>query len=317
MVNFSMDAFINTIEAYEDSKNLFADKAKPTAKASLGKGTPGNNPNGQRNDRSSKPPPSPQVIQKLKTNAQDTEKKWEVSEWKMHQNECTSATFETNALRICYWCIEADCLKSRGETYRNKGKEFQMARGADYPAWRVKMDKNTKNMCPNFTALNGRLPGGAKVGKAVIGETKVSHVTPEIQEPADKVIHCHTACIKYPADQPYNQPTICENNRKNEVRCPVRELGEHHDCDIQVECSEGELVRVNKTRADQNQHRLHGCYWGMESLELVCVAPRDTVISGNSARQMSVTVKDSQVEEQEDFNSTSENILDDDALYEQ
>ena len=101
------------------------------------------------------------------------------------------------------------------------------------------------------------------------------------------------------------------------MRCPLREMGEHHDCDYEEEHSEGELARVNKTRANQHQHQLYGCYWGMETLELVCVAPRDTTVSGNAARLMSVTVKNNQFEEQEDFNSTSENILDDDALYEQ
>ena len=112
------------------------------------------------------------------------------------------------------------------------------------------MDKDNKDMCPNFTALNGRLPGGAKVGKAIIGEAKVSHAPLNIQEPTEKVIHCHTACSKYPIDQPCSQPTVCENNRRNGVRCPVREMGEHHDCDYEEEHSEGELARVNKTRVD-------------------------------------------------------------------
>ena len=62
-----------------------------------------------------------------------------------------------------------------------------MLRGANYQAWREKMDKDTKDMCPNFTALNGRLPGGAKVGKAVIGEAKVSHASLNIQEATEKV----------------------------------------------------------------------------------------------------------------------------------
>ena len=169
------------------------------------------------------------------------------------------------------------------------------------------MDKDTKDMCPNFTALNGRLPGGAKVGKAVLN----------VQEPTQKVLHCHTACSKYPADQPCSQPSTCENNRRDGVRCPLKEIGEHHDCDYEEEHTEGELVRINRTRVDQHQHQMHGCYWGMESLELVCVAPRDTVVTESIARQMSVTVKDNQMEEQENFNSTSEKMLDDDALYEQ
>ena len=46
---FCMKTFVDMIEAYEDSKNLFVDKVKPQAKASLGKGNPGNN--GQRHDQ--------------------------------------------------------------------------------------------------------------------------------------------------------------------------------------------------------------------------------------------------------------------------
>ena len=61
---------------------------------------------------------------------------------------------------------------------------------------------------------------------------------------------------------------------------------------------------ANRTRAMNNKHALEGIYWGIETMELVCVAPRDTIISGNTARQMSVTVN--KVEVQEDFDSTSE-----------
>ena len=35
---FSMKTFVDKIEAYEDSKNLFVDKVKPKAQANLGKG---------------------------------------------------------------------------------------------------------------------------------------------------------------------------------------------------------------------------------------------------------------------------------------
>ena len=117
-----------------------------------------------------------------------------------------------------------------------------MGRGADYLAWRIKMDKSTKNMCPNFTALNSRLPGGAKVGKAIIAEVKINQSTQEIQEPANKAIHCHTTCIKYPTDEPCDQPIKCAHNRKNGVRCTVRESAEHHDCVLPTDGSECEMV---------------------------------------------------------------------------
>ena len=165
---FCMKTFVDTIEAYEDSKNLFVDKVKPQVKASLSKGNPGKTPYGKGYDRSEKPAPDQQTIQRLKTNAQNKTKKWEVTAWKTHQNDCTTATFGTNSNRICFWCVETECLRSRGEAYRNKGPEFQLKPGAKYAEWREKMDKDTKDMCTNFATLNSRLPGGAKVSKAVL-----------------------------------------------------------------------------------------------------------------------------------------------------
>ena len=315
MVNFSMQDFLNKIEAYEDSKNLFT--AKPKVQANRTSGALGTHQHQtHKNSWAARPAPDPQVIQKLRNDVQDAGKKWEVNDWKTHEVACTQATARTSENRMCYWCIKSECLRTRSDFYRNKGKDFQMqTKGVDYLEWRIKMDKSTKNMCPNFTALNSRLPGGAKVGKAIIAEVKINQTTQAIQEPAVRTLHCHIACVQHKINDPCSQPIDCENNRKNGVKCPVKEVGEHHDCDICKNYSEGELIEANRTRAMDNKHPLSGIYWGMETMELVCVAPRDTVISGNTARQMSVTVNE--VEVQEDFNSTSESIMDDDELYEQ
>ena len=52
---------------------------------------------------------------------------------------------------------------------------------------------------------------------------------------------------------------------------------------------------------------------------MICLAPRDKIIEHqeDTARLLSVTVKDNSLETQEDDNSTLENMMDDDALYEQ
>ena len=97
----------------------------------------------------------------------------------------------------------------------------------------------------------------------------------------------------------------------------MRDIGEHHDCDYEEEHTEDALIRINVTRVNQHQHKVQGSHWGMDSLQMICVAPRDSTIElqENTAKLMSVTVNDNKLETQEDNNSTSENILDDDALY--
>ena len=99
--------------------------------------------------------------------------------------------------------------------------------------------------------------------------------------------------------------------------CPVKESGEHHDCAYEEEHSEDAFLRINVARVSQHKHKVHFSHWGMDSLQMVSIAPRDIELAENTARLMSVTVGDNRLVEEEDNNSTFENILDDDAIYDQ
>ena len=97
----------------------------------------------------------------------------------------------------------------------------------------------------------------------------------------------------------------------------MRDIGEHHDCDYEEEHTEDALIKINVTRVNQHQHKVQGSHWGMDSLQMICIAPHDIELPENTARLMSETVNDNKLVEQEDNNSTSYNILDDDAIYDQ
>ena len=76
MSEFSMKTFVDKLEEYEDSKNLFADKVKTRAQANLGRGsTASNHPTGQFGqagyDKRTRPSPNPATIKKLKDSVND------------------------------------------------------------------------------------------------------------------------------------------------------------------------------------------------------------------------------------------------------
>ena len=107
-------------------KNLFADKEKTRAQANIGKGRDPHTAvhSGQGfagYDKKSKPNPDPTTIKRLKDTVNDRSTSWDTPTFEAHKTNCHKATYKTNSNRLCFWCIDEDCLKKRGEGFRDTG----------------------------------------------------------------------------------------------------------------------------------------------------------------------------------------------------
>ena len=105
---------------------MFDDKSKPTAPADNAQANVA--VKGDRPQREGLPPMDRKVVEKLKQEAGAV--KFTTVTFKTHSDKCDAASFKKNSGRLCYWCVEEQCLKERmkawykQETNAQRDKEY-------------------------------------------------------------------------------------------------------------------------------------------------------------------------------------------------
>ena len=108
------------------------------------------------------PPVEKKVVEKLKQEAGSM--RFTTATFKKHAEKVDKATYKTSSSRLCYWCVEEECLKGRmRKWYKEKRNE---AKTKEYATFRHQMDKLTNFMCPKYTEVSRRMEQGAEIYKA-------------------------------------------------------------------------------------------------------------------------------------------------------
>ena len=106
---FDIDTFAKGLKKFEEDWGMFADKPKPSApadKAQANLAIKGGKPN-----KKPLPPLNPKVMDKLKQEAGSV--RFTTVTFKKHADRVDAASFKKNSGRLCYWCIEEECLRER------------------------------------------------------------------------------------------------------------------------------------------------------------------------------------------------------------
>ena len=76
------------------------------------------------------PPLDKKEIERLKKEASTT--KFTTASFKAHMKKCNEASWNKQSGRLCYWCIEANCLHGRRKQFINQDKANICQKGEDY-----------------------------------------------------------------------------------------------------------------------------------------------------------------------------------------
>ena len=232
---------------------MFEDKPKPSApadKAQANLAIKGGKP-----DKKQLPPLDPKVMDKLKQEAGSV--RFTTVTFKKHADRVDAASFKKNSGRLCYWCVEEECLRERMRAWYKE--EPDTKKGNDYASFRVKMDKRTNYKCPKYAGIKQRKEPEAEIYNADISindSNDDSHdETVSLVEEETRTLHCHRSCVTY--ETPCEFPGKCKRQRKENKPCPIkRSLGEHL-CGETKKISELEFNRMNRRRgSDQPLYRI-------------------------------------------------------------
>ena len=99
-----------------------------------------------------------EVVNKLKQEAGSTI--FTTTSFERHTRKIDKATFNRNSGRLCYWCVEEECLKKRLKKWC---RENPNRKHADYATFRQQLDKSTKSECPRYLEITTRKPNWPRV----------------------------------------------------------------------------------------------------------------------------------------------------------
>ena len=103
-----------------------------------------------------------------------------------------------NSGRLCYWCIETSCLKTRARHWENQSRGTTQ-NGELYVDYRKKLDEATNHMCAGYKGIKARSETGAEIfqANAFQAENAESDNETDSGREGGHNLHCHESCANY------------------------------------------------------------------------------------------------------------------------
>ena len=118
---FDIDEFAKGLKKFEEDWAMFEEKPKPSAPADKAQANVAMK--GGKPKKADLPPMDKKVVDKLKQEAGSV--RFTTATFKKHSDKCDAASFKKNSGRLCYWCVDEQCLKERMKTWYKQEANVQ------------------------------------------------------------------------------------------------------------------------------------------------------------------------------------------------
>ena len=243
---FDLDSICEALKEWESSWDMF--KAKPAVKgdkeaaANLAKGGP-------KRDFSNFPPIDKKRVEQLKQTV--AEANFTTASFREHSKDVDLVTRGKSGGRLCYWCVEPECLATRTKQWYSKHPSDP--KSSSYREWRSKVDRETSKDCTEYAKIDKRKKQGAVIYCITVPEERAnssrenSMTSNESSRPIPQIsLHCYRTCKNYTECCPI--PDKCRQLRNEAKMCPIRQLRKEHGCGYMDILPENELDEINQHR---------------------------------------------------------------------
>ena len=253
---FNIDTVCEELKNWETNWEMFEERSKPAdrgdkAAANVAEG--GAKKVFKRKDLASLPPVEKKELEALKQVA--AKANFTTTSFREHSRNVDAATLGKNSKRLCYWCVQAECLAGRlSQWYKDHPNE---PKSTSYKEFRSKVDRFTNKSCTEYSKIDKRKEQGAVIYTATIEEegetsnnTEDSMTSNEsLVTPPQEVYHCYISCQNFKDDCKF--PEKCKQLRKTGKRgrkCPIKQVLQEHECGYEGEMPESHFNEMNKER---------------------------------------------------------------------
>ena len=171
--------------------------------------------------------------------------------FKEHSKNVDAVSKDKNCGRLCYWCIEPECLAARiRQWYLDHPKEPKLG---TYKEWRSKVDRETSKNCTEYAKIDKRKKQGAVIYCLTIPKEEVESSSEDSMSSNESLksapkssLHCYRSCKKYTDN--CSNPTRCRQLGREEKSCPIKQLIQYHECGATGILPENKLKKLNEGR---------------------------------------------------------------------